>query len=61
MYPREILPLVLANPLKLLIPMPSTHLRNAEYGRDFVNKSARLSQDLVCKISISPFFWSSWG
>ena len=47
--------------LSLFIPMPSTHLWNAEYGRDFVNKYARLSRDLVCKISISPFFWSSWG
>jgi hypothetical protein len=37
------------------------HLENDEYGRDFVNRSAKLSQDLVCKISISPFFWSSWG
>ena len=36
--------------LSLFIPMPSTHLRNAEYGRDFVNKSARLSHDLVCKM-----------
>jgi hypothetical protein len=42
--------------LSLLIPMPSIHLQDAEYGRDFVNKSARLSHDLVCKILISPFF-----
>jgi hypothetical protein len=39
--------------------MPSTHLWNEEYDRYFVNKSARLSHDLVCKISISTFFWSS--
>ena len=38
--------------------MPSTHLRNAEYGRDFVNKSARLSHDLVCKISRFQFLHS---
>ena len=30
--------------LSLLIPMPSMHLRNAVYGRDFVNKSAKLSR-----------------
>ena len=36
------------------IPIPLTHLRNVEYDRDLVNKSARLSHDLVCKTLISP-------
>jgi hypothetical protein len=41
--------------LSLLIPIPSTHFWNVEYGRDFVNRSARLSQDFVCKMLIFPF------
>jgi hypothetical protein len=36
--------------------MPPTHLWNEEYGRDFVKKSARLSHELVCMISISHSF-----
>jgi hypothetical protein len=41
--------------LSLLIPIYWTHLSNVEYGRDFVNKSVRLSQDFVCKIFIFSF------
>jgi hypothetical protein len=37
---------------KSLTPILSTHLRNDEYGRDFVNKSTRLSHDIVSRISI---------
>jgi hypothetical protein len=31
------------------------HLLNVTKGRDFVNKSGRLSHDLICKILISSF------
>ena len=41
------------------IPILYTSLLNVEVGNAFVNKSARLSLDLICWISISPFFWSS--
>jgi hypothetical protein len=47
--------------LSLLILMPLTHLSNIAKGNDFVNKSARLSQDLVCKILIFPCSGSSCG
>ena len=33
--------------------------KNAAPGKDLVNKSARLSQDFICKISISPSFCNS--
>jgi hypothetical protein len=36
--------------------MHLTHLSNIANGNDFVNKSARLSQDLVYKILISPCY-----
>ncbi len=40
--------------LSLLILMPLTHLSNIANVNDFVNKSTILSQDLVCKMLISP-------
>jgi hypothetical protein len=30
--------------------MPLTHLSNVARGKDFVNKLAKLSHDLICKI-----------
>jgi hypothetical protein len=35
-------------------PIALTHLSNIANGNDFVNKSVRLSQDLVYKMLISP-------
>ena len=46
---RETLPLILAN-LKVNLYQPTQHIWNVEYDR-FVNISARLSQNLVCKCS----------
>lgn len=43
------------------IPIPWTYFRNVEFGRDLINKSARFSHDLICKMFISPLFWRSWG
>ena len=34
----------------LLIPITRTHFSNVETGIDLVNKSARLSEDFVCKV-----------
>jgi hypothetical protein len=47
--------------LSLLIPIHFTHLLNIAKGNDFVNKSAWLSQDFVCKILIFPWCCSSSG
>jgi hypothetical protein len=47
--------------LSLLMPMSLTYLLNIAKANDFVNKSARLSQDFVCKIQISPCSCSSCG
>ena len=41
--------------LSRLIPIPKMYFWNNDVGKDFVNKSARLSHDFVCDISISPF------
>jgi hypothetical protein len=40
--------------LSLCIPMSFTHLSNVARDKDFINKSVRLSHDLICKILISP-------
>lgn len=61
LYFQEISPLELYKTRSCLIPIPWMHFWNVEFGKDFVNRSARLSHDLVCKISISPFFCNSWG
>jgi hypothetical protein len=45
--------------LSLIIPIPRTHRSKDDAGNDLVNKSARLSQDLVCKILTSFIFCSS--
>ena len=42
--------------LSRLIPISKIYFWNNDVGKDFMNKSARLSHDFVCKISISPFF-----
>jgi hypothetical protein len=52
---RRISPPDSCNHLSLLIPTTLTYFRNVEHGRDFVNRSARLSQDFVCKMLIFPF------
>jgi hypothetical protein len=41
--------------LSRLIPIPLTNFSNEEAGRDLVKRSARLSQDFVFKMFISPF------
>jgi hypothetical protein len=41
--------------------MSFTHLSNVVRGRDFVNKSAKLSHDLICKILICPPSYNSCG
>jgi hypothetical protein len=46
--------------LSLRIPMPFTHLSNVPRGKDFVNKSAKLSHDLIYKILMSPPSCNSW-
>ena len=38
--------------LSHLIPIPKTYFWNNNVGKDFVNKSAKLSHDLVCNLSI---------
>jgi hypothetical protein len=43
------------------IPIPATHLENVAYGRDLVNKLAKLWHDLICRILISPLTCSSCG
>jgi hypothetical protein len=53
---RENLPPELYKSLSLRISMPFTHLSNVASGKDFVNKSDKLSHDLICKILISPTF-----
>ena len=45
--------------LSLIIPIPRTHLSKDDAGNDLVNKSARFSNDLVCKILTSFIFCSS--
>jgi hypothetical protein len=42
--------------LSIHIPLHLTYLSNVAKGKDFVNKSAKLSHDLICKILISPTF-----
>jgi hypothetical protein len=46
-------PIEPCNFLNLCIPMPLTHLSNVAKGKYFVNRLARLSHDLICKILIS--------
>jgi hypothetical protein len=45
--------------LSRLTPISKIYFWNNDVDRDFVNKSTKLSHDLVCKISISPFFYNS--
>ena len=45
--------------LSRLVPIPKMYFWNNDVGKDFMKKSARLSHDFVCNISISPFFCSS--
>jgi hypothetical protein len=47
--------------LSLYILMHLTHLSNMASGKDFINKSARLLHDLICKILISPLYCNSCG
>jgi hypothetical protein len=42
------------------IPIPWKYFWNMKVGRDFVNRSARLSYDLNCKMFILRLLWSSW-
>jgi hypothetical protein len=42
--------------LSLHIPILATHFENVVYGRDLVNKSSRLLQELICMILISPLW-----
>ena len=41
--------------LSRLIPIPKMYFWNNDVAKDFVNKSARLSHDFVCNISIFLF------
>jgi hypothetical protein len=47
--------------LSQCIQISVTHLENVQYGRDLVNKSVKLSHDLICRMLISPinlkFMW----
>jgi hypothetical protein len=52
---RRISPPDSCNHLSLLNQSPQHISENVEYGRDFVNRSARLSQDFVCKMLIFLF------
>jgi hypothetical protein len=47
--------------LSLRIPMPFTHLLNVARGKDFINKSVKLSHYLICKILIFPLSGNSCG
>jgi hypothetical protein len=42
----------------LHIPMHFTHLSNVVRDKDFINKSAKLSHDLIRKIFISPLSYN---
>ena len=43
----------------LILPIPRTHLSKDDADNDLMNKSARLSHDLVCKILTSFIFCGS--
>jgi hypothetical protein len=47
--------------LNLCIPMTFTHLSNVAGGKDFINKSVKLSHDLIYKIFISQPSCNSCG
>jgi hypothetical protein len=57
---RLCLPLILANLRSCCIPILCTNFWNIEVDKDLVNKSARLSHDLICKMFISPLSCNSW-
>jgi hypothetical protein len=42
--------------LSFRVPMYFTYLLNMTRGKDFINKSVKLSHDLICKILISHLF-----
>jgi hypothetical protein len=51
----------LSKSLSLPIPMSLIHLSAIAKGNDFVNKSALLSQDFICKKLIFPCYCISYG
>jgi hypothetical protein len=45
----------------LCIPMSLTHLSHVAKGKDFINKSVKVSHDLIHKIIFSSFSCNSCG